>query len=171
MLPTTTLLMPTSPTPAVKRLTAARSVHSSVLMETTSHLRMFSVTDENSLSLTSRVIISNLKRKKLMPQFLKLTTLIGTPISCIPPPDTQCGNLIEMPFAPFILDSKLVFLCEEKKVKGGYVEQCTFRCVDDPAQKPLMLSDPSSLNPLHVATNPGPIDICEVKVSLKAKDV
>ena len=69
-----------------------------------------------------------------------------------------------MPFAPFILDSKLVFLCEDRKVKGGYVEECTFRCVDDPAQKPLMLVDPDSLNPLHVATNTGPVDICEVKV-------
>merc|ERR1712037_1032411 len=95
------------------------------------------------------------------------TDFKDTEIKCIPPPDTQCGNLLEMPFAPFILDSKLVFLCEERKIKGGYVEECTFRCVDDPAQKPLMLTDPSSLNPLHVATNTGPVDVCQVKVDKK----
>lgn len=95
------------------------------------------------------------------------TDFQDTEIKCVPPPDTQCGNLLEMPFAPFILDSKLVFLCEERKKKGGFVEECTFRCVDDPAQKPLMLIDPSSLNPIHVATNPGPVDVCEVQVDKK----
>ena len=47
----------------------------------------------------------------------------GTKIDCVPPADTKCGNLLEMPFATFLLDANLNWNCKKgKESKKGGVE-------------------------------------------------
>lgn len=72
---------------------------------------------------------------------------VGTLIDCVPPADTKCGNLLEMPFATFLLDPQLGWGCSKgKESKKGYTEDCLFKCV-------------GSLSP----TITDPISICDVK--------
>jgi len=71
----------------------------------------------------------------------------GTLIDCIPPADTKCGNLLEMPFATFLLEPQLAWSCSKgKESKKGYTEICEFKC-------------PGFLSPTVLE----PVEICDVK--------
>jgi len=77
----------------------------------------------------------------------------GTKIDCVPPADTKCGNLLEMPFATFLLDANLNWNCKKgKESKKGYTEECQFTCCD-PKDSTCKLSP----------TIEEPVEICEVK--------
>jgi len=53
----------------------------------------------------------------------------GTEVKCVPPANTKCGNLLDMPFATFLLDPDLDWKCRKgKESKKGYVEVCEFKC-------------------------------------------